>query len=243
MPAPNLPHSIDTEYLEVATAIASEKAAEELLIHPNGLLNQKELFERYKSQMEQEFATYKARQKNGAQKLSFSLQDLITTNPELFSDAILREIAKLETLEALISKDETAFEAHISQAGNLQELSDIDDSVLNRLYLAAKRLYDQKAYDDAADAFFFLTAINPLLIVFWIGLANSEFHRKSYKEALLAYERVAEVISQEPAIYLAMCQTYEALGSKANALQILDTALELCDQTEELEQEKLRLER
>jgi len=243
MPTPDLPSSIDTEYSEVASLLATEQAAEELLIHPNGLQDHTALFERYKNEIMQEFATYKQRQKNGAAKLAVSLQELIDTQPELFTDEILEEIAKLTTLEERIAKDEAAFKAHIAEAGNLQELAGISDSGINMLYMAAKRLYDKQAFDDAADAFFFLTAINPLFIIFWLGLANSEFHRKSYKEAITAYEKVVEATPEDPTVYLALCHAYEALGDRANALQIVDTALQTCVDKDELEEEKLRLER
>ncbi len=245
MQGPDLPDSlddIDMEYLQIATEVATNRATEEQIMHPDGLLNQKSLFERYRQEMQQEFTNYRRRQQNGAAKLALSLQELIQASPELFSDKILQEIEKLAFLEGKIAKDNAAFTEHIAKAETLQELAEIDDAAINVLYLAAKRLYDEKAYDDAADAFFFLTVLNPLHVVFWLGFANSEFYLQNYNEALAAYKNVQEALPEDLTLRLALCHCYEALGDKENALKMIDLALAVSgDDSFELEQEKIRL--
>jgi len=252
MEGSDLPDSIDEldrEYLEAVTQLAKEKAADELALHPNSPLSVEALFERYRTEMQQEFASYRRRQLNGASALSQSFNALVQEQPGLVSEDTPAEIEKIATLSDRIAQDEAAFKEHIANAKTLQEFAQVGDALINLLYLAAKRLYDQKAYDDAADAFFFLTGLNPSFSAFWLGMANSEFHRKNYNEALSAFLKVMEGSPQDPSVHLALCHCYEALGDKQSASNMVDLALKSVEENgqeqalkEGLEQEKLRLQ-
>ncbi len=252
MEGPITPDSDDTleaEYLEACTQLLATKVADELLAHPNSILPEKALLERYQQEMKDEFAAYGQRQKNGAQRLSDSLEELSKENPEIFTDEVLDAIDRIATLHEKVAQDKKAFSEHISNGGTIQEFANVDNTTMDCLYQGARRLYDLKQLEAAADAFLFLTGLNPDTHVFWLGLANSEFDRKNYKEALSNYEKVLEKNPFDPSYHLALCQCYELLGQKDKAINTIHLALEtLKDQPEfedwkqELEAELIRLQ-
>lgn len=248
-PEPDSTDDIDKEYQEAATVSAEAKVTEELFIHPNSLLPRKALFERYLNEMQQEFATFRRRQTNGASKLAQSLSTLAEKEPDLFSQEVFEEIQQIATLSEKIANDEMGYKEHIDKAGSLQGFAGVSDATMDKLYEAAKYLYDQQFYDDAADSFYFLVGLNPEFTAFWLGLANAEFHRKRFKEALAAYNNAIQAESYDPAIHLAMSICYESLGEKVNALNTLEAGLAAADVNPVytnckpgLEEQKLRLQ-
>lgn len=239
----------DKEFLDACRELAATKVAEELLIHPNSILPEKALFERYQNEMIEELSTYKQRQKNGATKLSESLRELAIDQPELFTQEVIDGIERISSLSDRIAQDDKAFSDHILKGGTIQEFVGVDDKTMDCLYQGAKRLYDQDLLDDAADAFSFLTGLNADAHLFWLGLANAEFGRKNYKEALQAYQKVIERNPFDPSFHVALSQCYEALGEKDKALNAMNLALaaiedhaEYADLQQGLEEEKLRLQ-
>lgn len=246
---PDSPDAIDREYLEAVKAFAEEKVTEELLIHPNSLLPRQALFERYRNEMQQEFATFRRRQTQGALKLAQSLTELTTVQPELFSEEVFDEIKQISMLADKIAADEAGYLEHIAKGGSLQQYADVSDATMDKLYYAAKYLYEKQLYDDAADAFYFLLGLNAEFTTFWLGLANAEFHRQRYKEALLAYDNAIQAESYNPLVHIAISQCYEALGDQDKAINTLEVGLAAAEANQEyanckpsLEDEKIRLQ-
>lgn len=252
MQSPIVPESstdFDKEFLDACSELAATKVTEELLMHPNSVLSQKALLERYQQEMLEELSTYKKRQKNGANKLIESLCELAKGQPELFTPEVIDGIERIGALSERIAADDKAFCDHILKGGTIQEFAGVDNKTMDCLYQGAKRLYELQLLEDAADAFLFLTGLNPDAHVFWLGLANAEFHRKNYKEALSAYDKVIERNPFDPSFHMALCECYEALGEKDKALRAVDLALaaiqnnpEFADWKQGLEEEKLRLQ-
>lgn len=248
-PGPESTDDIDKEYLEAAAVSIEAKVTEELFIHPNSLLPRKALFECYLNEMQQEFATFRRRQNNGALKLAQSLTELIEQQPELFTQEVFDEIEQIAALSDKIASDEMGYSEHIAKGGSLQEFAGVSDAAIDKLYQAAKQLYEQKRYDDASDAFYFLVGLNPEFTAFWLGLANAEFHCKRYKEALAAYSNATQAGSYNPIVHLSISQCYQALQDKDSAINTLDVGLTIAQSnveytncTPSLEDEKLRLQ-
>lgn len=246
---PDRNDDIDKEYHEAAAEIAEAKVTEELLMHPNSLLPKKALFERYQLEMQQEFANYRRRQTNGAIKLAQSLSEFVQEQPELFSEDVFEEISHIADLSKRIASDTKGYSEHIAKGGNLQEFAAVSDATIDKLYQSAKRIYDKQLFDDAADAFYFLVGLNAEISAFWLGLANAEFNRKSYKEALAAFDNVVQAPAYDPSVHLAISQCYKALGKNDKAISTLDMGIAAAEENQEyahckpsLEEEKLRLE-
>lgn len=101
------------------------------------------------------------------------------------------------------------------------------DAIAETLYQGAKWLFEQRLFDDAADAFVFLTSLKPDVYAFWLGLGNSEYGRKHFKEALWAYERAGDVQPTDPICHIISSRCYQELGEQQNAINALDKALQV----------------
>lgn len=255
MPHPETPDSpgaqadtLDSEFHKIAHDAAIKRVEDERILHPNQLLPEKALLKRYEEEMLQQFSTNHRRQENGASQLTLSLQELQLENPELFTQEVTEGINRLASLPSQIAKDEKGFTECMNRGGTLQEFAGLSDLVMNVMYKAAKRLYEQKLFDDAADAFLFLTGLNPRVFAFWLGLGNAEYYSKQLEGALIAYKRLVEIDPLTPSNYLTVSRCYEEIGDPNSAINILDQALSTLEQTEaftsykpSLEQEKQRL--
>lgn len=252
MPTADVPEThdpINKEFEDATADFIAQKVSEELLMHPHNLLSEKALYDRFQYDLKLEFSQYKLRQNNGAIRLTASLNDFISEQPELFTDEIYEDIKKISNLPDIIQQDPAAFTKHIEEGKSLQEFAEISTITMDRLYMAAKRIYDRKSFTEAADAFYFLIGLNPQVYVFWLGLANSECNSNKFNDALTAYDVVAEATPHDASVYVAISQCYEALGQQENALKALDQALLAAQENQEfndlkakLEEEKLRLD-
>lgn len=248
--APQPDGDFDKDFLDACRELAATKVAEELLVHPNSLLPPQALLARYQQNMLDEMSTYKKRQKKGASFLSQSLSELAVEQPELFTQEVIDGIARISSLSDRIAVEEKQFNEHVLSGGTIQEFAGVDDTTINCLYQGAKRLYEQDFLESAADAFLFLTGLNPDMDVFWLGLGNAEFYRKNYPQAVTAYSKAIEINPFNPSSHMALSECYETMGEKDKALNTVVLALttiqdnpEYDDFRQGLEEEKLRLER
>ncbi len=255
MQNPNVPEKdefqekIDKEFDRLANEFADKKVEEALYLQPSQLLHKEALFQRYKKEMEQEFQSFKAGQANGVSKLALSLQELAKEKPELFSENVIEGITRISQLSDMIAQDEQAYEEQMSRGVTLQEFVGVDDAVIETLYQAGKRLYDKQLFDDAADAFGFLTLLDPDNYAFWLALGNAEYERKHFKEALSAYSTICRAIPDDPACHLSVSRCYMKIGEIDKAITALDLCLSAIEKSneyvawkEDLVQEKRKLQ-
>lgn len=236
--------AIDLGFQKTAKERAVAMADEELL-KAGQILSQKALQERYENELMQEFATFRAHLKNGASKIIESLQELSVENPDLLADDVTTAFEHISGLAEIIEKDEAAFS---SQDTSLQELAHVSNQTMDKLYQAARSLYQKAYYEDARDAFLFLTNITPQNHAFWLGLANCLYCLKRYEEALQAYACASSANPGDPASYFYTSRCYKELGEIDNAIEALDFAFEAVEANDEftdwkpsLTQEKIRL--
>ncbi len=218
------PDKIDLEFQEVARLLATKKAEEEMY-RPNQLLPKNLLIQRYQKEQEHQFGATRKAMQHGAKVLAESLEELKKESSDLFSEDVLNGIKQLARLSETIAEDEGKFTQAIEQGGTLQELAQVDDITMDKLYLGAKRLFDLRLYPDAADAFKFLTGINPKKYMFWHGLAHSEYHRTHYAEALEAFLVICVANPQDLPSQLAFSRCYEETQQPDKALVVLEQAL------------------
>lgn len=114
----------------------------------------------------------------------------------------------------------------LSKGVTPQEILGFKDETLNKFYAAARKLFQDKRYTDAADAFLFLVTINSYHYDYWLGLGASTQHLGEYEEAIDAYEMAAicQLESPEPYFHLAKCLF--AMHDRESALQAIDLAIE-----------------
>jgi type III secretion system low calcium response chaperone LcrH/SycD len=130
-------------------------------------------------------------------------------------------------------KDPEVLKQQVEEGKMLHEILGFDDKTMLKFYLAAKSLFDRQEWKKAADAFLFLTSLNPYVHTYWFGLGMSEELREEYHGALLAYAMaiLTEVFNPVPHYHSARC--YLALGEKDNAVHSLEMAIECCKERDE----------
>ncbi len=91
----------------------------------------------------------------------------------------------------------------------------------------AYRLLKEERFDEAADCFLFLTAINPKDYLLWLGLGIAEHKLAHYEEAYDAYEMAAACELDAPLPYYYMAKCCFALHDRVAANRAIHIASEL----------------
>lgn len=111
-----------------------------------------------------------------------------------------------------------------------QQVLGFSDEAILGFYEAAQRLLEKQRYDDAADAFFFLTQMAPAVKAFWIGLGHSERLRGQHESAGVAYMMAIGLDQGDKDSYILAVRTWLDAGNLEKALQVLDVALKYASQ-------------
>lgn len=230
---------LEGTFQDIAFNLAEVLAAQEML-HPNQLMPKKAFIERFQLQIAEELAQAQERLKKGPKVLLQALVDKSEDN-NIDSD-LIQELYKLTALANMIANERERFINELSMGKTIQAIAGMSDSSLEKLYQAAKYVFDQKRFSEAADAFGFLTMLNASKFAFWLGLGNSEFNLKNYKQALFAYAFVCRVNPEDYFCHIFSCRCYEALGDIENAINALELALYVVGDTPEKKELKSVLE-
>ena len=89
---------------------------------------------------------------------------------------------------------------------------------------------EQRKYEQAADAFFFLTQISPLVKTFWMGLGHCERFNSHIERAVPAYLMAVSIEPNDQEAYLECMRGLLALGKVTEALDLLDMAISHADE-------------
>ena len=210
---------------------------------PNQVIPKQTQKERLQQQLDQEFSVFTKRIKDGVKQIMQSMVKL-----ELVSAATIQDLNRLLELSQNFVVDNTKLVAQLKQEKSLQEIVKISDCTLDKLYMAAKHLYDQKQYTQSANAFYLLTILNPKRYSFWLGLANSEYFTHNFQLALIAYANCCQVNPNDPICHIFSSRCYEELKEGKLAINALDLALFVINDkpqyahlSQQITQEKQRL--
>lgn len=147
----------------------------------------------------------------------------------------------LPSVESLsILRDKLRLQEEMMSGKTLYEIAGFSSDTMEKFYAAAYQIYANGAYLDSADAFFFLTHLNPLDPRFWLGLGMSEQHCCRYQAAIYAYSMAIYVESSDPLPYYLMACCYELLHQPSEALKSVELAIHFA-QEGQLLQEALAL--
>lgn len=129
-------------------------------------------------------------------------------------------------------KNKALLKKELAEGKTAQEIMGFTDAAMAKFYRAAYQLFEHKRYKDAANAFLFLATLNPYNHDYWLGLGMSVQMCHDYEAAIDAYELAAfnEMTSPVPYFYLAKCLF--AIHDRENALQALDLAIEVANESE-----------
>lgn len=154
-----------------------------------------------------------------------ALIDLSEKDVSFFSREVADDLIRFVGIAKVISGNREDFLRQVAEEKTLQQIAHVSDETLEKMYQAAKWIYNDKQFKQAAEAFGFLTILNPTRYAFWLGLGNAEFFNKQYEAALLAYAFCCEVNPEDPTCHLFSCRCYEQINEMDNAVNALDLAL------------------
>lgn len=139
-------------------------------------------------------------------------------------------------------KDKQVLEKELAAGQSPQEILNLSEEEMAKCYRAAYLLFEEKHYEEAADAFFFLATLNSDRSDYWLGLGMSTQLQHDYEAAIDAYELAAlcDLSSPVPYFYLAKCLF--AIHDRESALQALNLAIETAGDSSEFSDLKIKAE-
>lgn len=128
-----------------------------------------------------------------------------------------------EALEKM--KDPLHVKKQVEEGKTFQEILGYSIETMERFYEAAHSLFQKQQYEEAADAFVFLTTLNPKVHNYWLGLGMSEHMIEEYDSALMAYGMAIITNVENPLPHYHSASCYRALQDKNSALIALELAI------------------
>jgi len=198
-----------------------------------------------KTAMEQDlskqFEHIKKQCAEGATHLFQSLKELSIRDPSIN----IEECAK--AFEQVMAKNDSIDKLHtcgieVIDGKTLRTTWDISHHVIQMLYTAGKSLLDAKKYNEAEQAFTFLSLLDSEQYEFWACLGHSRFFLNNFEQAINAYSMAerCDPNSYWPYIWVADC--YELQKDWANTCQFLEFALAGAEESKDPDSEKIRKE-
>lgn len=118
----------------------------------------------------------------------------------------------------------------LSEGKTIQQELEFSDETIAKFYSAAYHMLENKKYQDASNAFFFLITLNPDSYDDWMGLGISTQLCGHYEEAVDAYEMGAIIKPENPIPYFYLAKCFFAMHEKNHALQAIDLAIEYANE-------------
>lgn len=151
---------------------------------------------------------------------------LILNNLKYNHHALERFAKELQVVESLIHNNGSEITVNVPLGGQHEDgLIPISSETLNEFYNAALHFHEHNEFEKAADAFYFLCVIKPMIPNVWMGYGHSQQSLKRYESALYAYAiaTLLDINNPKPHYFSALC--YENLHEHHNAINSLDLAL------------------
>lgn len=163
-------------------------------------------------------------QKGMSQILEF-LTSPATHDPFLFSEEVTQQLCQIAAIASVMSDNPKEYLILLARDKSLQEIFGLTDETMEKLYQAAKFIYEQQHYQESAAAFSVLSVISPFNHTFWVGYGNSEYFCQNYQAALIAYAMAAQANPHDPMCHFFSAHCYEALRQKDHAINSLELAI------------------
>lgn len=135
-------------------------------------------------------------------------------------------------------KNKKLLKKELAAGKNAQQILGFKDETMAKFYGAAYRLFENRRFSDAANAFLFLVTLNPYNHDYWLGLGMAAQMCGDYESAVDAYEMAAVIDIQSPVPYFYLAKCLFAMHDRESALQALSLALEYADDRPEYQELK-----
>lgn len=125
-----------------------------------------------------------------------------------------------------ILNDPEMIKKQIKEGLTFQEIIGYSEETMEKFYGAAYNLFQRKNYRDSANAFVFLTTLNPYVHNYWLGLGMSEQLNEEFEAALLAYAMAILTKIDNPIPHYHSARCYKAMNDYKNARASVDLAIQ-----------------
>ncbi|MGA8163517.1 MAG: hypothetical protein WB791_00640 [Waddliaceae bacterium] len=130
---------------------------------------------------------------------------------------------------------------YLEEGKPLQELFGFSNEATAEFYGAAKRILEQKRFEDAMSAFVFLTTINPYISDFWLGLGMAQQKNQEHEAALSSYRTAFTLEGRSILPYMLAAHCCLEIKDFDRAKEVLECAEDYADEhAEEKECRQLR---
>ncbi len=146
-----------------------------------------------------------------------------------------------EVLDRL--SDPLLLQKYVEEGKTFQEILGYSDATMDRFYQIARGLLDAKKLKEAADAFLFLTTLNPHVGTYWLGLGMCEHLNEEYQRGLVAYGMAVVSDREDPLPHYYSAACHFAMRNYETAKVALEIAIRICGDREECEAVKEMSER
>lgn len=136
-----------------------------------------------------------------------------------------------EAVERL--KNSEVLREHLEKGDTFQEIIGYSSEKMEDFYRIAYNLFQKQEYAKAADAFIFLTTLNPNVHNYWLGLGMSEQLLGNYQSALMSYAMGILTNIHHPLPHYHSATCYRAMRDKNSAIQSLKMAIECAGEKKE----------
>ncbi len=127
-------------------------------------------------------------------------------------------------------QDEKWLNSKMGDGRGLKDVLGFSDDAVVGFYEAACTLLEQQRYEDARDAFFFLSHLSPHVGAFWLGQARSEQLNGSPDEAIAYYMAALGLDQANLELYMECVRCCLAAYNFDSALTVLDNAIDYANQ-------------
>jgi len=135
-----------------------------------------------------------------------------------------------EAIEKL--RDPEIIRQQMEEGKTFQEIIGYTSETMEKFYTIGRKLFEQQEYREAADAFIFLTTLNPMVHEYWLGLGMAEQLNGGHQGALLAYAMAILTNLENPVPHYHSASCYRELGDKQGAIHSLEMALRCAEGNE-----------
>ncbi|MCB1136741.1 MAG: hypothetical protein KDK78_10770, partial [Chlamydiia bacterium] len=104
----------------------------------------------------------------------------------------------------------------------MQDILGFKDEVLMEFYEIASDFFDEERYEDALNAFVFLSSVNSYIPEFWIAMGMTQERLMKFNEAFQSYSMAAMVSGPEILAYQMAVECADKIDTPQRVSEILD---------------------
>ena len=104
-----------------------------------------------------------------------------------------------------------------------------DFEIIQEKYEDAKRLYNNGIFMNSKDILLSLVLQKPIYWEFWFSLAATFQQLKNYTQAIIAYNMVLVLDSNNASAFFYLAESFLSINKKLDAFKALDKAEKLCN--------------